>query len=185
MQLIALLIAVCSVLVSTTEHTTRNLAEYDLHRVYLEVGDRIVFDSVLMANATLSRYPNQLIFSVMDDEGQNISLTFAGKDISSRKPTELTFDEPGLFHGYSENGDVFFIAFGKFDQEREPGQIKYDTSFPADIMEGRLTVIKWTPEEFEFEFEGKLGASDAVDQPGRWVPFFGFVKATNYQEFDM
>ncbi|SFU20136.1 hypothetical protein SAMN04489724_0249 [Algoriphagus locisalis] len=159
--------------------STENLT----HLVYLQVGDRIVFDSVGMANATLSNYPNQLIFSIMDNEGQNISLTFAGKDISARKPTELKFDEPGLFHGYSEKGDVFFIAYGKFDPEREPGQIKYDTSFPTDIMEGRLTVINWTSEEFEFAFEGKLGKSNAVDNPESWQPFSGYVKAKNYLEF--
>lgn len=155
------------------------------HLVYLEVGNRIVFDSVSMANATLSHYPDQHIFSIMDDEGQNISLTFAGKDISTRKPTALKFEEPGLFHGYSEKGDVFFLAFGKLDPNREPGQIKYDTSFPMDIMEGSLTVIKWTPEVFEFEFEGKLGTSDNASQPDSWQPFHGYVKAENYQEFQL
>jgi hypothetical protein len=155
------------------------------HLVYLEIGERVVFDSMEMANATLSHYPNQHIFSIMDNEGQHISLTFAGKDISSRKPMELKFDHPGLFHGYSENGDVFLISFGKLDQERDPRQIKYDLSFPSDIMEGRLTVINWTPEEFEFAFEGKLGKSDAVDKPESWQPFSGYVKAQNYQEFHL
>lgn len=155
------------------------------HLVYLEVGDRVVFDSVVMQNANLSVYPNQLIFSIMDDEGQNISLTFAGKDISHRKPVTLSFNEPGLFQGYSEKGDVFFIAFGKFVSDREPGQIKYDTSFPQNIMEGELRVISWTSEEFVFEFEGKLGESDAVDKPESWIPFSGRVGANNYQQFDM
>ncbi len=155
------------------------------HMVYLEVGGQIVFDSVAMANSTLTVYPNQLIFSVMDGEGQHVSLTFAGKDISQRKPEVLSFDEPGLFHGYSESGDVFFISYGKFSQDREPGQIKYDTSLPQDIMEGKLQVISWTAEEFVFEFEGKLGKGDAADTPGSWLPFSGRVKSSRYSQYEM
>ncbi len=155
------------------------------HMVYFEVGGQIVFDSVAMANSTLTVYPNQLIFSVMDGEGQHVSLTFAGKDISQRKPEVLSFDEPGLFHGYSESGDVFFISYGKFVGDREPGQIKYDTSLPQNIMEGKLRVISWTKEGFVFEFEGKLGEGDAAGNPESWVPFSGRVESGKYQKFEM
>jgi len=185
MQLIALLISFCWIFPSGIEQSPDSLNLSGQHPVYLEVGDQVVFDSVSMQNAMLSKYPNQLIFSIMDDEGQNISLTFAGKDISQRKPETLKFNEQGLFHGFSEKGDVFFIAFGRFAADREPGQIKYDTSFPQNIMEGRLRVISWTSEEFVFEFEGKLGKEADVHNPERWVPFSGWVKAGNYQQYGM
>ncbi|MDR7128970.1 hypothetical protein J2X69_001305 [Algoriphagus sp. 4150] len=152
---------------------------------YLKVGDQIVFDNVRMENATFSVYPNQLMFTIMDDEGQHVSLTFAGRDIAQRKPDTLSFNQPGLFHGFSEAGDVFFIGFGKFDSDREPGQVKYDMSFPQNIMEGQLQVIIWTSEEFVFEFNGKLGKEKEVDQPELWVPFSGKVSAKNYLQFEM
>ena len=153
------------------------------HQVNLIVGDRVVFDEIMMENATLSRYPNQLMFTIMDDEGQHITLTFAGKGIESRKPESLSFNEPGLWHGFTESGDVFFIDFGKFHPEREPGQIKYDMSFPKNIMKGELTILSWTSSEFVFEFSGKLGNEDEVESPELWVPFSGRVQGDQYQEF--
>ncbi|WP_192348344.1 hypothetical protein [Algoriphagus sp. Y33] len=190
-----LMIWLCNLLVVIMCQSLRPLADLDPEvRVnttaieniaYLKVGGQTVFDSTKMAYSTLTAYPNQLLFTLMDGEGQSVTLTFAGKDISKRRPEELIFDEPGLFHGYSEAGDVFFIAFGKFAPDRESGQIKYDHSFPQNIMEGKLKVISWTPNEFVLEFEGKLGEEEAVDSPEHWVPFSGKVKAINYQQFDM
>jgi hypothetical protein len=190
MQLISFHLFFCCVFASAFEPEPELTldalqAQTNQHLVYLQVGDRVVFDSVQMRHSNLSVYPNQLIFSIMDDEGQNISLTFAGKDISQRKPENLTFNEPGLFHGYSEKGDVFFIAFGKFAADRQPGQVKYDTSFPQNIMEGRLQVIIWTSEEFVFDFEGKLGKEADVHNPEGWIPFSGKVRVVNYQKYDM
>jgi hypothetical protein len=154
---------------------------------YLKVGERIVFDSMRMAITNLTVYPNQLMFAIMDGEGQHITVTFAGKDISQRRPNTLSFSEPGLYHGYSEASDVFFISFGKFDSDRQVGQILYDYSYPKDIMEGELKVISWTATEFVFEFKGKLGNVGEVDEvntPEKWVPFSGMIRANDYQKFN-
>lgn len=159
-------------------------AQTDQHLVYLQVGDRVVFDSVQMRHANLSRYPNQLLFTVIDNQGQNVTITLAGKDIINRRPLDLTFNSPGLFQGFSDTQDVFFIAFARLDPEREPGQIKYERHWPYHIMEGSLKVLNWTESTFEFEFEGKMGNSEEVDSPESWLPFKGNIIATSYQSFD-
>ncbi|MCH7412467.1 hypothetical protein MM213_03145 [Belliella sp. R4-6] len=159
------------------QHTEFNI-------VHLEVGGEVVFDSTKMTHSNLSIYPNQLMFTVMDDEGQNITITFAGKDISQRKPEALTFDSPGLFHGFSNAQDVFFIAFGKLASDREPGQLKYERHLPQLIMQGELKVISWTDSVFEFSFEGKLGEENQVNTPESWLPFSGSIKAASYQQYN-
>lgn len=153
--------------------------------VSMEVGERTVFDSVSFAHATVTVYSNQILFSILDGAGQHVTVTLAGKDINARKPQEVLFKEPGLFHGYSENGDVFFMSFGKLDENREEGQIKYDLTFPQNIMDGKLTIVSWTADEFEFHFEGKLGNDNQVDSPQDWVSFTGIIKGSNYQLFTM
>lgn len=154
------------------------------HWAHLKVGNEIVFDSMAMDYANLTTYPDQFMFTLMDGEGQNITITFAGKDISQRRPKELTFNSPGLFHGFSEKQDVFFLAFGKLVADRAPGQIKYERHLPQTIMEGKLRVVSWTEASFEFVFEGKLGHSEEVDTPETWLPFTGHIKAGAYVQFN-
>ena len=150
----------------------------------LQIDNKNVFKGEIFKHATVTKYPDQILFSLIDDEGQNVTITFAGKNISSRKPTALIFDAPGLFHGYSESGDVFFIAFSKLDADREPGQMKYERHWPQHIMEGKLTVVSWTDSSFEFEFEGKLGNEKEVDSPDNWLSFAGRIKAEYYQLYE-
>ena len=151
---------------------------------FLKIDGNTIFDGSIPMTATLSRYPNQLLFTVIDDQGQNVTITFAGKDILSRRPTELDFSSPGLFHGFSETQDVFFVAFARLDSDREPGQLKYERHWPYHIMEGKLKVLNWTDSTFEFEFEGKMGNAEEVDFPESWLPFSGNIIATSYQSFD-
>lgn len=161
------------------------LAHEEQNLVSLEVGERTVFDSLSFPHATVTVYSNQILFSILDGAGQHVTVTLAGEEINTGKPQEVFFKEPGLFHGYSENGDVFFMSFGKLDEDREEGQIKYDLTFPQNIMDGKLTIVSWTAKEFEFHFEGKLGNENQVDSPQDWVPFTGLIKASNYQLFTM
>ena len=156
-----------------------------VNKASLKIGDKEVFSLKSFQNATVTKYPNQILFSLVDDEGQNVTITFAGKDISKRKPNELTFNQPGLFHGYSESQDVFFVAFGKLVEDREPGQLKYERHWPQHVMEGKLKVVSWTDSSFEFTFEGKLGNDDEVNTPNNWQPFSGSISASNYQLFEM
>ncbi|MCH7400802.1 hypothetical protein ACFOUP_12545 [Belliella kenyensis] len=189
MQLIciiaALLITADTFIREVKNDTDQDKAVQNIERNFaqLKVGEEIVFDQTNMAYATLMAYPNQLLFTVMDEEGQNLTITFAGKGISQRKPNELVFNSPGLFHGFSEENDVFFIAFAKLVADREPGQLKYERHLPQLIMEGVLKVISWTDINFEFTFEGKLGEENQVNSPDRWLPFSGCIKATSYQQF--
>ncbi|MFD2037359.1 hypothetical protein ACFSKL_21355 [Belliella marina] len=151
---------------------------------FLEIDGQTVFDGDISMNASLSKYTNQLLFTVVDDQGQHVTITLAGKDINSRRPKELTFNSPGLFHGYLEIQDVFFIAFARLDADRDPGQLKYERHWSYHIMEGKLKVLNWTDTTFEFEFEGKMGNAEEVDSPDSWLPFKGRIISTDYQSFD-
>ncbi|MGF1638350.1 MAG: hypothetical protein ACFCUU_14840 [Cyclobacteriaceae bacterium] len=148
---------------------------------FLNIDNQVIFKGNISMHAIVSNYSNQILFTLMDDEGQNVTITFAGKDISKRKPTELTFNSPGLFHGYSEAQDVFFITFARLEADREPGQLKYERHWPQHIMEGKLSVVSWTDSSFEMKFEGKLGNDNQVNSPDSWLPFSGTIRAGSYQ----